>query len=134
MFGVIHEHVQYDRHALPCHLQGLSQFVFDSAVIIQTDIFTTGRHCDTFHIQARQGGAGLSVIGHRLCLRNLRQFAIVEDGHHQPQLIAAGGHQFHAGHHERTVAHDAQYLFVRVGEFGADGRRNAVAHRIEIGG
>ena len=62
-----------------------------------------------------------------------RVAVVVEDHHDRVEAVSRDRRELHAGHLERTVAHDDQDPRIGVGHAGSDRRRNAEAHRRVIG-
>jgi len=80
-------------------------------------------------------GVGEAVLVEKtLPLGDHALFLVVEDEDFDADVEFGGGAELGLCHEEGGVAVDVDYEFVGLGDFGADGRGEAVAHRAEAAG
>ena len=103
------------------------------SVFLDRDILSARRGSECLVVEFADIRAGSSLIGHLLCLCDLRELPIVEHEPYGADIIRSGRHGLEPGHQERAVPDDADDLPFRQRHLDGDGRRHAVAHTVEIG-
>ena len=83
-------------------------------------------------LEAREARAGVAALPEELLpLADHAQVAVVQDHDLDRQAVHLGGRELLEGHLERAVAGDHDDQLVGQGHLGAEGRRQAEAHRAE---
>ncbi len=120
-FRIIDQHVN-DYGPVCCgERQRLADPVRDSAVVRDADKLCAGGFGDSGQTDVSKHRTRFAIVRDLLALRNLTQFTIVENKPGNAEIQGAGCNGFEPRHEKRSIAHDADHLFIGIGELRADG-------------